>query len=212
MSAYGQNGLTVVDRFGVFLSRRPILDVIGRYRTPDVLDIGCGYEATLLRGLAPRIRTGVGIDSGVSDAAKAVPKLRFLEGTAEQMLPGLEPGTFDVVLMISVLEHLWEPLEPLRQSRRALRPGGALVVNVPNWRGKELLELATFRLKVSKTADGLDDHKTYYDKRDLWPLLVKAGFKSSEIRMKYHKFGLNLFAVAEMSAMPGHSIGAATSR
>jgi SAM-dependent methyltransferase len=200
MRVYGSDGLRFVDRFGVFLSQRPIRNVIAGYDKPDVLDIGCGYEATQLRAIAPRIHTGVGLDSKVSDAAKATPGLRFLEGTAEQLLPTLEPGSFDVVMLISVLEHIWEPLGALQQCRRALRSGGSLVVNVPNWRGKEMLELAAFRLRMSPTAaDALDDHKTYYDKSDLWPLLVKSGFKSSQIRMRYHKFGLNLFAVARMS-------------
>jgi hypothetical protein len=43
----------------------------------------------------------------------------------------------------------------------------------------------------------MDDHKMYYNKRDLWPLLVRAGFKPSLIKLRYHKFGLNLFAVAQ---------------
>ena len=50
----------------------------------------------------------------------------------------------------------------------------------------------------------MDDHKMYYDKRDLWPLLVRAGFKPSAIRLSYHKFGLNLFAAAGKSAMADH--------
>ena len=32
---------------------------------------------------------------------------------------------------------------------------------------------------------------------DLWPLLIQTGFKPSQIRLKYHKFGLNLFAAAQ---------------
>jgi SAM-dependent methyltransferase len=198
MRAYGVEGLTFVDRFGVYLSRRPIRRVVREYTAPDVLDIGCGHEATQLRDLAPMIRGGVGIDSRISDAAKAVPNLRFIEGAAEQALGTLASASFDVVMMISVLEHLWEPLQALHECRRLLRPEGTLLLNVPNWLGKELLELAAFRLKLS-TAEGIEDHKTYYDKRDLWPLLVKSGFKPSQIRMKYHKLGLNLLAVARMS-------------
>jgi hypothetical protein len=41
----------------------------------------------------------------------------------------------------------------------------------------------------------MDDHKMYYDERDLWPLLVRAGFAPSHIRCFSHKFGLNTFAV-----------------
>jgi hypothetical protein len=42
----------------------------------------------------------------------------------------------------------------------------------------------------------MDDHKMYYDKRDLWPLLVRAGFKPSRIKLRVSQIGLNLFAVA----------------
>ena len=45
----------------------------------------------------------------------------------------------------------------------------------------------------------MDDHKMYYGKRDLWPILVRSGFKPSQIRLRYHKFGLNLFAAAQKS-------------
>jgi SAM-dependent methyltransferase len=198
MSSYGQTELSVLDRFGVYLSQAPIRQVIGGYRNPDVLDIGCGFEASLLRHLRPSIGSGVGIDSAVSEAAKSVPGLRFVEEPAERGLPAIADSSFDVVLMVSVLEHLWEPLDALRECRRLLKPLGSLVLNVPNWLGKEALELVSFKLKVgsANTAESIDDHKTYYDKRDLWPLVVRAGFKPSQIRMRYHKFGLNLFAVA----------------
>ena len=42
----------------------------------------------------------------------------------------------------------------------------------------------------------------YYEKRDLWPLLVRGGFKPSQVQLEYHKFGLNLFAAARKDAGP----------
>jgi predicted SAM-dependent methyltransferase len=98
-------------------------------------------------------------------------------------------------LLISVLEHLWEPQAVLSACHGLLKPGGSLVVNVPTWLGKRFLEFSAFRLGTSPAAE-MDDHKMYYDRRDLWPLLVRAGFRPSRIRTRYHKFGLNLFAVA----------------
>ena len=41
----------------------------------------------------------------------------------------------------------------------------------------------------------MDDHKAYYDVKDFWPLLVRAGFRPSNIDCFPHKFGLNTFAV-----------------
>ena len=43
----------------------------------------------------------------------------------------------------------------------------------------------------------MDDHKMYYDTRDLWPLLVQAGFRPSRLRCFPHKLGLNTFAVCK---------------
>jgi hypothetical protein len=44
----------------------------------------------------------------------------------------------------------------------------------------------------------MDDHKWYFDPRELWLLLVRAGFKPSEIRCGRHKFGLNTFAACRV--------------
>jgi hypothetical protein len=48
----------------------------------------------------------------------------------------------------------------------------------------------------------MNDHKMYYDVRDLWPLLVRAGFLPSDIRCFPHKLGLNTFAVCRAPAGP----------
>jgi hypothetical protein len=104
--------------------------------------------------------------------------------------------------MVSVLEHLWEPLETMREIRRLLGPGGVALVNVPSWRGKKYLELSAFRLGLSPAAE-MDDHKTYYDVRDLWPLLVRAGFMPSQLQCFSHKFGLNTFAVCRVPGSGG---------
>jgi len=45
----------------------------------------------------------------------------------------------------------------------------------------------------------MNDHKMYFDPRDLWPLLVRAGFSPRNIRCFKHKFGLNTFAVCRAS-------------
>ena len=79
-----------------------------------------------------------------------------------------------------------------------LRPGGVCAVNVPSWLGKRALEYSAFKLGLSP-AEEMDDHKMYYDPRDLWPLMVRAGFCPHAIRCFRHKFGLNTFAVCRPS-------------
>jgi len=193
--SFGQHGVTWVDRFGVWLSQRAIRRRLPAGNALHALELGCGYRATQLLALRDRLQHGTGVDFRIAPELRGEAGFSFHEGTIEETLPKLTEGTFDVVLVISVLEHLREPLPVLKAARRLLRPGGVLLINVPTWRGKFFLEFSAFRLGLSPKVE-MDDHKMYYDQRDLWPLLVRVGFRPSEIRIGYHKFGLNLFATA----------------
>jgi SAM-dependent methyltransferase len=192
--SYGQERLTLVDRFGVWLSQRAIARQLPRKSNLEVLELGCGFRATQLLALERRLQRGVGVDFRIAPELTGRDKFTFHEGAIEETLLKLQAETFDAVLLISVLEHLRDPLFVIEAVRGMLKPAGTLLINVPTWRGKSLLEFSAFRLGLSPKVE-MDDHKMYYDKRDLWPLLVRAGFKPSLIKLRYHKFGLNLFAV-----------------
>ena len=194
--SYGQRGLTLVDRAGVWLSQRAIRRYLPNRNNLEVLELGCGYHATQLLALEPKLKRGIGVDFQIAPELQTLERFTFHQGTIEEVLPKLENETVDVVMLISVLEHLLEPQFVIESARRLLRPSGLLLVNVPTWVGKRFLELSAFRLGLSPKVE-IDDHKMYYGKRDLWPMLVRSGFRPSQIRLTYHKFGLNLFAVAE---------------
>jgi 2-polyprenyl-3-methyl-5-hydroxy-6-metoxy-1,4-benzoquinol methylase len=193
--SYGQKELTFVDRLGVWLSQRAIRRELPRRSDLEILELGCGYRATQLIALAPYLKHGTGVDFQIAPELRALDKFTFYEGTIEETLRQLSGQLFDAVLLISVLEHLHEPQAILENVRQLLKPSGIILINVPTWRGKGFLEFSAFRFGLSPKTE-MDDHKMYYDKRDLWPLLLRAGFKPSLIKMRYHKFGLNLFAVA----------------
>jgi SAM-dependent methyltransferase len=193
--SYGQSKLTFVDRLGVWLSERAIARELPKQKDLEVLELGCGFRATHLVALSPRLKRGVGVDFKIAPDLANRPNLLFHETTIEEALSRLGGQTFDVVLLISVLEHLRDPLSVLQATRHLLKASGILLINVPTWRGKAFLEFSALRLGLSPKVE-IDDHKMYYDKRDLWPLLVRAGFLPSLIKLQYHKLGLNLFAVA----------------
>jgi SAM-dependent methyltransferase len=193
--SYGKKNLTFVDRFGVWLSQRAISRELPNRSDLEVLELGCGYRATQLVALSPRLKRGVGVDFQLAPELGSLQKFSFHEGTIEETVVKLVAKTFDAALLISVLEHLRDPLPVVEAVRALLKPAGVLLINVPTWRGKAFLEFSAFRLGLSPKVE-MDDHKMYYDKRDLWPLLVRAGFKPSQVKLRYHKFGLNLFAAA----------------
>jgi SAM-dependent methyltransferase len=193
--AYGQDYQpTFVDRFGVWLSARQIRRYAGSMAGKELGDFGCGYHAAFVRRVLPELERAVLVDSALAADLKNSPKITAIEGTLPDALEQIDSSSLDLVLCISVLEHLWDPLAVLRDCLRIVRPDGICLFNVPSWRGKKFLEYSAFKLGLSPK-DEMDDHKTYYDVKDFWPLLVRAGFLPSGIRCFPHKFGLNTFAV-----------------
>ena len=193
--SYGQDYRpTIVDRFGVWLSARQIRKWAGPLRHKSIGDFGCGYHATFVRSVLPDVQSAVLIDSAIAHELKADPRIQAIEGKLPDVLMQVPSGSLDVVLCISVLEHLWEPENAVRECFRILRPSGICLFNVPSWRGKWFLEFSAFRLGLSP-ADEIRDHKSYYDVKHLRPLLIRAGFHPDRIACFSHKFGLNTFAV-----------------
>lgn len=194
--SYGQHGLTLADRAGVWLSQLAIRRSLRNRNDLEVLELGCGYRASNLIALKPKLKRGIGVDFQIAPELQTLERFTFHQATIEEVLPKLESGAMDVVMVVSVLEHLVDPQFVVQSAWRLLRPSGLLLINVPTWVGKRFLELSAFRFGFSPKLE-IDDHKMYYGKRDLWPVLVRSGFKPSQIQMRYHKFGLNLFAAAK---------------
>ncbi len=193
--SYLQHGNTFLDRLRTWLVQRAILR-----RLPDsaglrVLDLGCGYHATHLQAIGERLAEGVGVDFQIGEEIQRHPRLRFMLSSIEDALTELPSDTFDVVLFISVLEDVWDPATCLSHCHRVLKPGGRLLINVPTWYAKPVLELSAFKFGTSPAYE-MDDHKMYYSKRELWPLLVRSGFKPSCIRMQYEKLCMILFSTS----------------
>lgn len=193
-TSYGQNySLTLVDKFGVYLSNRKILEIAKKMRPKKVVDLGCGFHARLLQNLKEYSSELIAVDVALDRKIKGI---TLVEKQLDKDLDFLDTSSVDLLIMNSVLEHLENPEKILVEVCKVLCKGGVLVLNVPTWFGKKLLEFSAFELHLSPVAE-INDHKRYYDLKDIWPLLVRAGFEPRKIKTKYHKFGLNLMAFVE---------------
>lgn len=101
-----------------------------------VLEIGCGVGALLSRisaevGESGSV-TGIEPHAGHAKFAKESKGLDVRNGLLEDILPDLEKGTFDLVVMNHVLEHTTSPTETLLAIKGLLKPGGIYIAEVPN--------------------------------------------------------------------------------
>jgi len=94
-----------------------------------VLDLGCG-NGSYTRELARHAGLVVGLDVQLSNLASFEARIPRVAGVGE-MLP-FSAGSFDAVTMIEVLEHTTNDRAVIAECYRVLRPGGYLVLFVPN--------------------------------------------------------------------------------
>lgn len=95
-----------------------------------LLDVGCG-GGWLLAYARARSWEVLGVEPSHSMWEKAEQRAPVLLGT----FPGVDVGgqaPFDAVHLKLVMEHVADPFEVLRAARDVLRPGGVIVVQVPN--------------------------------------------------------------------------------
>jgi len=96
-----------------------------------VLDVGCGRGVTLA-ALAERGFEAHGVERSAAAARGVAGRARVHVATTLAEA-GLPERSFDAVLFWHVLEHLREPDAALAEAHRLLRPGGRLVIAVPNF-------------------------------------------------------------------------------
>ncbi len=168
-----------------------ILPFIKSYPNTKLLDIGCGWECRLLKNLKPYIRQGVGIDFKAPNLVDE--KLTAIQTTIVDRLP-FEDKSFDFITLLAVLEHLENEEAILQECSRVLKPNGGLLITVPSWNAKPILEFLSFRLGIVNPVE-IRDHKRYYDKSDLYTLFEKLDHLKIE-KHKYFQLGCNnlLFA------------------
>lgn len=160
----------------------------------DILEVGCGegmmFEGT---GVQP-----VQMDVSFTRVKRALEKSRVLLCADGYHLP-FAAGSFDVVLLIAVLEHTSEPWRILAEARRVLRPGGRAIMVVPND-----ITMSAGRLLLRKFPIRYPDHLTFTPPGMMRRWLAD-GFRIREaftLPFRRLPFAMNLyyFVVAEAAA------------
>ncbi|MBY0238275.1 MAG: sugar nucleotide-binding protein [Burkholderiaceae bacterium] len=127
----------------------------------DLLEIGCG-NGSFLRKYSARQPgwqlLGTEFDRKNQPLIEAIPNAAFYCGDLSQL-----ERKFDLIVAIHLLEHIFDPLQLLRQCAEHLNPGGRIFIQVPN------VKESPFDLLIA-------DHVSHFSIESLTALLNTAGF------------------------------------
>ncbi len=133
-----------------------------------LLDVGCGY-GLLLDEARRRGYEAVGVELSAHGVTHARDKLglQVVESSIEQA--GLEPGSFDAIVVVDVFEHLDDPVAALQLCAELLSPGGALLLTTPD------PSSLTARLAGSRWWSHLLAHRCLVPRSTMRELLAACG-------------------------------------
>jgi SAM-dependent methyltransferase len=160
------------------LERQDVIPLV-RGRHGRILEIGCGEGSTshALKSLGV-----AGWACGVELSAEAAEVARerldlVIEGNVERVDLPIESGSIDTVLALDVLEHLMDPWSTVARLTRFLRPGGAMIVSLPNVRHirllRDLVVRGEWRYQDAGTLDRT--HLRFFTRRSAIELLASNG-------------------------------------
>jgi len=146
-----------------------------------ILDVGCGVGMYLqaLRAFSERV---YGVDIDAQRAVQAHQSLPYIVVAPAERLPFAQ-GSFDVVLLHEVIEHVEDDRRAIREAHRVLAFGGRMVIFAPNrlyplethgmfWRGRyHFGNIPLINWLPSPLRDRLAPHVRAYTERNLRRLL-----------------------------------------
>jgi SAM-dependent methyltransferase len=161
-----------------------------------LLDVGCGREAPILRRFRGHASRLIGID--LVEFRNEVPGVELVQGDMGQT--GLPPGSVDVVMARSVMEHVTDPEGAYAEMERILKPGGAFIFLTANlWDYASLLALAIpnrfHPWLVAKTEGRAEE--------DVFPTAYRSNTRRSVHRLA-RKAGLDVERFDYLSQYPNY--------
>lgn len=152
-----------------------------------ILDVGCG------RGLIGALLSAYGYKLYGIDIVEELGRIVLERGYSGYIVHNIENGvpfpdeSFDGVLALDIIEHIWDTDKFLDEIHRVLRPAGLLVITTPNlcFLGNLFLILLGYQLPSVEFRKSHEDagHVNYYSPHALRLQLLQHGF----INVTFHR-------------------------
>lgn len=105
----------------------------------EILEIGCGEGGNLVPFVERKCKRIVGIDLSEPKIKKGRDQFANMDGGAhveliyKDIYDATDLGTFDVIIMRDVIEHIHDQERFMKYVKRFLKPGGAFYLGFPPW-------------------------------------------------------------------------------
>lgn len=166
------------ERLGDFPYKWPaIKPLIPTAPNLKILDFGCGTGDILhqVMQLNPNSRYfGIDVSSiALKKTRRRFPKAKFYQVEDGDKIP-LKSSSIDFILILDVIEHIYNTQRTVKEIYRILKPGGKILVTTP-YHGfiKNLILISLF---FEKYFDPAGAHIRYYSKKSLISQLKDVGF------------------------------------
>jgi SAM-dependent methyltransferase len=156
-------------------SHAVILDLLSGLPPSRILDLGCS-SGLLAERMRARGHFVVGVDSTETPDVRGRTDAFFV-ADLDRGIPDEAGIDYDLVVAGDVIEHLSRPGDLLRQINRVLRPGGQVMLSVPNfahWYPRIRVGLGLFGYDRRGILD--DTHLRFFTRSSLRRLVRGAGF------------------------------------
>lgn len=170
----------------------------------EVLDVGCatGYLAEALVNRGCRV-SGIEYDPEAAEKARRhLDHLVVGDLAAMDIAAEFAGRSYDVLIFADVLEHVPDPADVLRRLLTLLRPGGSVVMSIPNVTHGSL-RLALLQGRWEYTEVGLLDrtHIRFFTRRAVLDLLAATGLAAVDFRGTYQD-ALDVEVRVDRDALP----------
>jgi len=176
-----------------------ITNAVDIFKPKRIFDLGCG-NGSIAAVLCKRAEV-IGIDSseeGIRRANEAYPNLKLEMGSAYDDLAA-KYGTFDMVVSLEVVEHVYDPRRFARTLASLVKPGGIAVVSTP-YHGylKNIALAVTGRFDKHFTALWDGGHIKFWSIPTLGTLLQETGLEIVRFERvgRVPQFAKSMIAVA----------------
>ena len=153
----------------------------------DVLDLGCG-RAEILEKYGTKLDSYCGIEyreESVQSLRNAYPEASFFSRDLDQ--DRLDLGRqFDCILMVALIEHIFNQKHVMDEVAKALKPGGTIVLTTPTPFGNDVVHRLGATIGLFAKA-AVDDHIVIYNHHRLKMLANEIGLKLT----RYYTFQLH---------------------